>query len=144
MPGCPGACTWAKVALVESLDGVLSEARAESPNLKLNVHVDDIAVALAAPAEQQLVNPLLETLRKIQLAVEHEVPGVISPGKAGILASTPALGKAIRRGLGSLGGKDCSEVQVLGADVTAGRGSGTAEAKGGTRGSRSRPPAWVA
>ena len=85
MPGCPGACTWAKVALVESLDGILSEARVGSPNLKLNVHVDDITVALAAPAKQQLVNPLLETLRKIQLAVEHEVHGVIS--------STPALGK---------------------------------------------------
>ena len=51
MPGCPGACAWAKVALVEGLGELLGEVKAEHPHLRLNVHVDDIAVALAAPAK---------------------------------------------------------------------------------------------
>ena len=74
-PGCPGACTWAKVALVECLGEILHEAKAASPNLRVSVHVDDIAVALAPTEGEQLVGPVLETMRRIQLAVEHEVQG---------------------------------------------------------------------
>jgi hypothetical protein len=46
VPGCPGACTWAKLALVECMDTVLEKHCALSA-LRLNIHVDDIAVALS-------------------------------------------------------------------------------------------------
>ena len=143
MPGCPGACAWAKVALVECLGEILHEAKAASPNLRLNVHVDDITVALAAAAGEQLLGPLLETMRRIQLAVEHEVQGVISPGKSGVLASSPAMGKALRRGLGTLGASLPPRCRSSAQRSRRAEPSGTAGAGGSRSAWPRRQPRWV-
>ena len=60
---------------MESLGELLGEVKQKHPSLRLNVHVDDITVALAAPATAQVVAPLQDMMRRAQVVVEHEMQG---------------------------------------------------------------------
>jgi hypothetical protein len=57
MPGCPGACAWAKAALAQELE----MARANfswAKTLTLNVHVDDVTAAVTTSSRREAVSTL--------------------------------------------------------------------------------------
>ena len=78
VPGCPGACTWAKLALLEAVGGVVSDSQSLGA-LRLQIHVDDITVATSSESGRTLVSGMLQVRGRLQGAIEDEVSGIIAP-----------------------------------------------------------------
>ena len=65
VPGCPGACAWAKLALLEAMDGAMEDFL-HLDALRLNIHVDDITVAMSSGSGRALVGGMLQVLGRLQ------------------------------------------------------------------------------
>ena len=61
MPGCPGACTRAKVALISGMDDC-AQAYAGRPGVSLNAHVDDITVGCVGNTRAEVVGLVAEVM----------------------------------------------------------------------------------
>ena len=60
MPGCLGACTWAKLAMLDGVGDILLLAEA-SWGAQVNLHVDDCALAAAGHAETEVCEAAVNT-----------------------------------------------------------------------------------
>ena len=104
VPGCPGACTWAKVALINGMDDC-AQAYAGRPGVSLNAHVDDITVGCVGNTRAEVVGLVAEVMESLGGFIDVELKGQVAIHKAMVTASSPALAEAVKRAVGPRGGK---------------------------------------